>query len=400
MVKNIKYSPLRDKIDVKFLEGVLEDFREVTCFKGHAVDKNNLFITEPHWELDICKLMRSSDAGISKCNKFALKVISESKTTGKLMIYPCHAGLMNMAIPLRITGKWIALIFCHCFRVRSFETDGCMKLAEELDLNPAVLEAAVKNLKKHLHPLAETETPYAALLKSLFERTALTYISKELSQTFGLEERLALIAERVRDLIGTESSAAVLITGKNIEVRAKGINYNKSDSSNPFVQNITASFNTQAESEALLNILQFEGVESYEYAFLHRNKRTVGIIYAFNSFDHQLNENQRHLLNAFASQASLSIANSLLYQDKIRQFEEFDRIVEAITSGEDPMNVLKQILYIGLNLVQIPVGWIALVDENKEYLNVVVEKGFTKKTKLKLKLEKGLQAGLQRRESR
>ncbi len=66
-------------------------------------------------------------------------------------------------------------------------------------------------------------------------------------------------------------------------------------------------------------------------------------------------------------------------------FEKLIPLFEALTlANDDIKGVLALILKMTLRLVQAPAGWIAIVDKDKQFLNIEVQKGFDRKNKIEI----------------
>jgi len=407
----IKYSPLRDKIDVAFLERVLKDLESETEFTGHVVDLEHNFITKPHWPFKLCQLIRSSAIGFERCDECDLKAISEAIATSKPVVYECHGLLTNIAIPLRITGEPVVFLVGQYIRPEEFDEDYYIKLAGELGLNSKALVSAAKKLQVQAIHTSGEETAYtiAYLLTNLFERTALNLITEALNQTLELGEVLGLIAERARDLIGTEASAIVLVEEDERRlnvVATTGLSPRFQREYNPKIADTIAErwamekgkpyvvFDMNRVKAIIPDILRTEGIKSFICTPLIRDNREIGFLYVANSYPWLFSSKQTHtrkqvrrqahLLDALASQAAVAITNAQLYQNTIRTFETFEQVDKAITSGASLNLILDLILGFGLGLIQAPVGWLAIVDEERKCLDVAVERGFPAKWSIEI----------------
>ncbi|MCD4687251.1 MAG: PocR ligand-binding domain-containing protein [Anaerolineae bacterium] len=80
--------------------------------------KTNLFTPR---DLDnfapFCKLLRSKPAGDELCHENDARVAAEFEGNDRdARCYDCHAGLIDVAIPIRVEGKLVATVFCGQMR--------------------------------------------------------------------------------------------------------------------------------------------------------------------------------------------------------------------------------------------------------------------------------------------
>lgn len=60
----------------------------------------------------LCKLITSKPEGLARCNECNRKFYSRAAGLGRPLSYKCHAGLVDMAIPVFVQGKHVATISC------------------------------------------------------------------------------------------------------------------------------------------------------------------------------------------------------------------------------------------------------------------------------------------------
>lgn len=56
---------------------------------------------------EFCKLVQASDEGKKACDECDRKIAREIRETGKSMIYECHAGLVDVSVPLFIDKRFV-----------------------------------------------------------------------------------------------------------------------------------------------------------------------------------------------------------------------------------------------------------------------------------------------------
>lgn len=60
----------------------------------------------------VCELIRSSELGESRCQACDRRFQAQAAATGRARLYTCHAGFLDMAVPLFVDGRHVATISC------------------------------------------------------------------------------------------------------------------------------------------------------------------------------------------------------------------------------------------------------------------------------------------------
>lgn len=164
-----------------------------------------------------CALVRTSDAGHDECNASDVgEATEEAGRRGEPFLHLCHAGLIEVVMPVLYRGEHVATVFCGQTIVEGCPAaDGpwLAKRAEQLGLEPRELTAARDALPRiteeklvqigkmlflALNHLAETESRAAldrvlALERSEPVREAIDYVERHFQEPIRIED----IAKRV-----------------------------------------------------------------------------------------------------------------------------------------------------------------------------------------------------------
>lgn len=190
------------------LQTVIYDHDEFTTRAGRAkID----YSFHGH-RSDFCKLMRSSKAGMRECVASDVKgAVEEAARRGRPFLHTCHAGLVEIVVPVMYRGEHVATVFCGQAVV-----DGCPaddrrwlgKRARELNLDPKDAHATCRALPRSdnkqlrrigqllhlaLSHLAESEGRAAldralALHRSDPMRRAVEFIDEHATENIGVEQ--------------------------------------------------------------------------------------------------------------------------------------------------------------------------------------------------------------------
>jgi len=182
-----------------------------------------------------CQKVRSSENGLRRCVKCDLDYSKKAGETGKPAYYLCHAGLMDLAVPIIVDGELIATIFCgqHRSTDKKIEKNGLertkkterelgikndelLKLREE---TPALSIDKITDIQEKLSEVAtyvsnlgsrklEAEKAKRALSLRLREAATIQEILLELSEVQdnvkAFWEKLSTVLKKICKTIGAE----------------------------------------------------------------------------------------------------------------------------------------------------------------------------------------------------
>lgn len=138
---------LLDLIDIEFLQEFQDFFANTMGVASLTVDENGP-ITKPSNFTDFClKYTRGSEEGQKRCNACDIKWGEISAKNNKPVIYTCHSGLTDFAVPIIIEGKHIASIYGGQIITKEPDLKYFRKLAKELGINEEEYIEAVKKIR-------------------------------------------------------------------------------------------------------------------------------------------------------------------------------------------------------------------------------------------------------------
>ena len=108
----MKDTHILDLIDVKFLQNLQDFFANTMEVASLTIDRRGP-VTKPSNFTEFCaKQTRGSSIGVELCNDCDIKWGEIAAKKGEPVIYNCHAGLTDFAVPVTIEGRHIATILC------------------------------------------------------------------------------------------------------------------------------------------------------------------------------------------------------------------------------------------------------------------------------------------------
>ena len=100
---------MKIKIDFEKLNDIMRAFYSVSGIKIIIFDTNrNVIQSYPKSDCSFCSLMKSTAIGNAKCAKNDTAFFDECRKSEKLMLYTCHAGLVEGCIPIKYKDVVIA----------------------------------------------------------------------------------------------------------------------------------------------------------------------------------------------------------------------------------------------------------------------------------------------------
>lgn len=175
MAKKTKGSKviLSDLVDKKTVEKLLKIFHKTFGFGCNCVDESKVIAYIPMAQF--CTMTRNSSIGCKLCEGCDKNAWETIEKTGKPIFYKCHAGLVDMAIPVFANGKYLGAIMGGQFSTEKLNDKDILDLADKLEIKDKeeYLSASkkikkikmedVKKVMKMLSLVAETvsETAYS-----------------------------------------------------------------------------------------------------------------------------------------------------------------------------------------------------------------------------------------------
>jgi len=97
---------------------VLHDYHTILYkLTGIAIDfisasGENLKLLPPEHVNPLCKMIAGTECGSAACCKINLEMMRKSGVTGKSIIYECHAGLIDITVPIFVNKKFLGCLTC------------------------------------------------------------------------------------------------------------------------------------------------------------------------------------------------------------------------------------------------------------------------------------------------
>lgn len=170
---------LLDIIDLDFLQNFQDSFSKSLNIAIIMVDDKGP-ITKPSNFTDFCiRYTRGSELGYKKCNECDIQAGKAASKEGKPIIYDCHAGLTDFAVPIMLNGNHIASILGGQVLTREPDENQFRKTGNKLGIDE---DLYIEELKK-IKILSKEQVQSTADLLFIFSN----YISELASKNFELK---------------------------------------------------------------------------------------------------------------------------------------------------------------------------------------------------------------------
>lgn len=101
---------LKDIVTEEFQQEIQESFAYATGFGVVFIDKEGNHIGEGSNFTDFCKQINCTEEGAKCCARSNCQAVNIALKTQKPSIYICHAGLVNIEIPLICDGCYAGAV--------------------------------------------------------------------------------------------------------------------------------------------------------------------------------------------------------------------------------------------------------------------------------------------------
>jgi len=207
---------LSDIIDINFLQEFQDVFAATTNVASITVDDRGS-ITKPSNFTEFCiKFTRGNALGLKKCVECDIKWGKLAAVRGEPVIYKCHTGLTDFAVPIVVDGKHIASILGGQVLTEPPNEEHFREIARQLSIDEDEYIKAVKKIK-----IVPEETVKAAAHLLFLVANAISEIGLKnlrLKEKGRKEEFYRLVMETVMGTLDIEETKkkVVDIIGKTL----------------------------------------------------------------------------------------------------------------------------------------------------------------------------------------
>lgn len=133
-MRNLVLSTIFPLKDLTVLDEVRRVFHETTglALSFHYPGENNYDFYPKNEKNRYCQAIQSTPEGLTRCLQSDQDALCTARKTGEYCIYTCHAGLVNVVIPLMYKGREIGAIFTGQIFTRAQSKEDFQAIYKEL----------------------------------------------------------------------------------------------------------------------------------------------------------------------------------------------------------------------------------------------------------------------------
>lgn len=419
MFKNEKKSKLTELIDVDFLQEFQDTFAETMNVASMTYDTETS-VTKPSRFTDFCsKYTRGSQEGAKRCQDCDLKWGKVAAETGKPVIYNCHAGLVDFAVPIMVENRHIGTIFGGQIFTEPPNETFYRKLAKDLDIDEDKYIEAMRKIRivpketvesaAHLlyivaNSISKISHKNFELLKNTKKETLYRHITEAIRSSLDINETKQKIIEIVGKALNADRCFIMDYDQANDEfliikdeytssddiVKYEGADGNKDvpnfitefkkgdylviENKEVFIGGELKKFEIEEES-----IKKFGVISAYGFPLFHNNELLGVLGLHYLNQEHEPNEEEIGLLKVLANQIAIALYQAKLYQTTQMQVSReslLRNITEKIRISDDIDEILSYICEETAKLFNVQRIAITEFPNSKNYADYIIRKEY------------------------
>lgn len=210
---------LVDLVDVEFLQELQDAFAKASNVASIMVDHQGP-ITKPSNFTEFCiKYTRGSSLGYKRCNECDITLGKQAALRKEPVIYNCHSGLTDFAVPIVVNGKHIASILGGQVLTTEPDEEHFRRIAKELSINEDEYIEALRKIKivpmenviasANLlyfvaNTISEVSLKNLKLLENNMRQGLYKRITEKIRSSLDIDETLTFICEEVAKLFNVQ----------------------------------------------------------------------------------------------------------------------------------------------------------------------------------------------------
>jgi len=342
---------LKDMIDLKIWKALQDNFAAAIKLPTFTINPNGDKITMSRDFPFFCQIVLSTEMGAKLCKNCWMrefKKLEEEKE--KIKFYYCHAGLMNIMVPIIVKDEQLGAVVCCSIldgkkNVPIAKTTSKSINVKSLELLEAINE--VRQLKEEqvkmygnlLYILSNTipEVVYEKYKteKKVSELTILHKITQMVTSTLDLEKILASIMKFLAQTMNAQSCSTIIIDEENTSKKRYFLNQDENGNFYEKMEDLILSEVIETKNYIVIPNIRhdprFENSEvSHKYGAiismpLRMKDAIIGAINIYGDSVDKLKEDDLKLISIIADQVSMAVENAKQY-DKIKQLAITDKL--------------------------------------------------------------------------
>lgn len=376
---------LSDLIDLDFLQEFQDTFAKAVNVASITVD-NKGSLTKPSNFTDFCiKYTRETEKGLKRCVECDIRWGKLAASRGEPVIYDCHSGLTDFAVPIIVQGQHLGSILGGQVLTSEPNEEHFRRIARELGINEEEYIQALQKIKivsresveaaaKLLFLVANSVSNIALKNLELKQRNHREYIYRTITETIRSSLDFDKTKQKIVDIVGKTFDADRCfimeydkITDKFLVIQDEFLSSEKISSYkgadiNAEVPNFVSAL--KKGKEILINnkeiyhdmfhsdfekeheaIEKYRVFSAYGFPLFYSNELVgaLGLHYVIQN--HVVTEEERSLLNIVSDQIAIALHQSEMYREmQIKaEREKINRNIIQVLRNSLDKNTIKHI---------------------------------------------------------
>lgn len=420
---------LVDLIDIDFLQEFQDFFAKTMELASITVDENGP-ITKPSNFTDFCsKYTRGSKEGYKRCNACDIQWGKVAAKTGEPVIYDCHTGLRDFAVPIVVAGEHIASILGGQVLTKEPNEENFRQIARELKINeddyikqlrkikivsPERVEAAANFLYLIANAISKISYKKLQLIQKSEREQALREIISIIGSAMDQEEIKKEIVSRIGIYLGADRVLWGDFNPKTEKYTVSERGEYKSSSklkslcdfdfmSIPgFIENIS-NRHRQGEdiiltdpddyikekgpsAEALCSFFKKQGFMTFMALNINYGKLYFGTMVVAFANKKDISDDEIDFVKTIAKQAGFAVNQFRLYEAQAKQVKREKLLVSIISHVRSSLEIEEILSFIceeSAKLFDVQRVAVIAFPDPKNYLNFVIKKEYVVSQKIK-----------------
>lgn len=426
MLQHDEKIKLTDLIDIEFLQKFQDFFAKIMGVASISVDEVGP-ITKPSNFTDFCiKYTRESKEGYKRCNKCDIDWGKVAAKSGKPVIYECHAGLTDFAVPIIVGGHHIASILGGQVLTEPPNIEHFRALARELGINQDEYVEAIKKIKIVPKEKVDAAANFLYLVANAISKISLKNLelikknqredlyknatgtirsSLDIDQTkqkivtiigktFGADRCFIAeydkLGDKVLPIKDEYLSSKTILSYKGVDINEIAPDFIKliKDGNSIIVNNKkiqTKDTNKSFHKEKKI-IKGYKDYSSYTFPLRHSGELIGGLSISYIKAKHEIQKEEIELLNMIAEQIATAIYQAKIFNltQKSAERESLLRnITEKLRSSLDIDKTLAYICEETAKVFNVQRSAISVFPEPENYENFILKKEYKISSEIK-----------------
>ncbi|MGP4082562.1 sensor histidine kinase [Pseudalkalibacillus sp. R45] len=173
---------LRDVVNVEVLQEIQKRFSDAMGLAVIIADQHGIPVTEPSNFTSFCMQIRSSEEGSQRCVLSDRKVGQSAAEQEKPMMHYCHSGLVDVAAPIILNGKYLGSVLCGQVLVKNRDeilVDEIREKTKHLAIDQELLQLYFEKIEFTSQQRIDAATEMLQLVANYITKIGSNYLAQQ-----------------------------------------------------------------------------------------------------------------------------------------------------------------------------------------------------------------------------